>query len=116
MIVTTKYKRTALTLDPKTDAALAKLSALQRRPKASIAAELLAEMCPALERIATLLETAMRNRERLPADTAHRLGSLEELLGHTAGFAFDRLEAAVNQPPASARKAPAGRPRVRRKH
>lgn len=94
-------KRTAVTLDAKTDATIAKLALLQRRPKAAIAADLLSEMQPALERITTLLEVAMRNRERLPADTAQRLQSLEELLGHTAAFGLERLEAAVTPPAAS---------------
>lgn len=100
--MTAKPRRTALTLDAKTDATLAKLALLQRRPKATIAADLLAEMQPALERITALLEVALRNRERLPSDTAARLQSLEELLGHTAAFGLERLEAAVTPPAASA--------------
>jgi hypothetical protein len=109
--VANRPKRTAVTLDAKTDATLAKLAMLQRRPKAAIAADLLTEMQPALERITALLEVAMRNRERLPSDTAQRLQSLEELLGHTAAFGLERLEAAVTPPAASepARRRSAGR-------
>lgn len=104
-------KRTAVTLDARTDATLAKLAHLQRRPKATVAADLLNEMQPALDRITKLLEVAMTNRERLPTDTAARLQSLTELLGHTATFGLERLEAAVTPPAASepARRRSAGR-------
>ena len=107
----TKPKRTAVTLDAKTDATLAKLAALQRRPKATVAADLLAEMQPSLDRIAKLLEVAMTNRQRLPTDTAARLEALNELLAHTATFSLDRLEAAVTPTAASepARRRSAGR-------
>jgi hypothetical protein len=114
--VATKLRRTALSLDAKTDAALAKLSALQRRPKATIAAELLSEMTPALERIAALLEAAMRNRARLPAETASQLQGLEDLLGHTSSFALDRLAAAVDPEPKRTGKARVAGHRGRRKH
>jgi hypothetical protein len=112
--VTTKIKRIALTPDAKLDAALAKLSVLQRRPKAAIAAELLAEMTPALERIAGLLEVAMRDRASLPASAAHKLAALEDLMAHTATFGLDRLEEAVA--PASGKRAARAvrKPRVRR--
>ena len=105
-----KVKRTAVTLDPATDAILAKLSSLQRRPKSRIIAELLAEIAPPLARVADLLELAQKNREALPADTAHRLGALEELLGHTATFALDRLQANLTPPePQPAQPARPGR-------
>lgn len=101
MIAAKKPPRVALSLDPATYAVIAKLASLQRRPKSTIAAELLLEMTPSLERVASLLEAAMRNRARLPTDTANRLEALNELLGHTATFALDRLEAAVTPPEAN---------------
>ena len=116
MTVADRPKRTAVTLDARTDATLAKLAQLQRRPKATVAADLLTEMQPALARIAALLETAIRNRERLPADTASRLQSLEELLGHTAAFGLERLEAAVQPPTGERTKATVRRPGRRRGH
>ena len=90
-----KPKRTALTLDPATDAALSKLARLQRRPKATVAADLLSEMTPSLVRIADLLELATRKRVTLPAETAARLAGIEELLTHSAAFSLDRLATAV---------------------
>jgi hypothetical protein len=92
----TKVKRTAVTFPPEADAALAKLSRLQRRPKSAIVAELVAEMTPALVRIADLLEAATLNRKALPSDTAERLGALEDLLRQTMALTLDRSEAAVD--------------------
>jgi hypothetical protein len=111
-----KLKRTALTLNPATDAILAKLSVLQRRPKARIIAELLDEIAPALARIAELLELASANRKSLPADAVHRIGALEELMSHTAGFAMDRLTAAVTPATAPAKQRDAARPPRRKRH
>lgn len=91
----TKVKRIALTPDPKLDAALARLSRLQRRPKAAIASELLAEMTPALERIAGLLEVASENRAAIPNNAADKIAALEDLVGTFATFSLDRLEDAV---------------------
>lgn len=109
-------RRTALTLDKATDAALAKLSLLQKRPKATIAAELLNEMAPTLSRIGDLLEIATKNRSRLPADTAANLASLEALLRHTGDFAVERMgvdlqrtEAPKRSPSAPARRRIRGR-------
>lgn len=101
----TKLPRLAITLPAATSTALAKLSRLQRRPRSAIAADLLVEMTPTLERIAKLLEAAIVNRAKLPAETAHRMQALEELLGSVATFGLDRLEAATK---------PAGRPRAAR--
>lgn len=90
-----KPPRIALTLPADTYALIARLATLQRRPKSAIAADLLVEMTPTLGRIADLLETASRNRASLPADTAARLTSLEQLMAHTASFTLDRFHAAV---------------------
>lgn len=87
----TKLPRMAVTLPAGTLAVLAKLSALQKRPRSAIAADLLEEMTPALQRIATLLEAATKNRAQLPKDTASKLNELEAVLGHIAQFGLDRL-------------------------
>lgn len=112
----TKLPRIALTVPAETLAVLAKLSALQRRPRAAIAADLLEELTPALQRIATLLEAASKAREKLPADTTAKLNALQELMAHTATFGLERLAANLTPSggaaPASA-KARRGR---RRKH
>ena len=113
----TKVPRIALTLPAETLAVLAKLSLLQKRPRSAIAADLLEEMTPALQRIATLLEAATKNRDRLPKDTASKLNELEALMGHLATFGLDRLATHVHAatPPheAGARRAPPGRKRRR---
>jgi hypothetical protein len=114
--VATKEPRLALTLNAETKAVLAKLAALQRRPRSAIAADLLEEMTPALQRIATLLEAATKNRAQLPKDTAAKLNELEALMGHLATFGLDRLATHVSQsqPDAKgARSAPGGRRRRR---
>jgi hypothetical protein len=95
--VSTKLPRLAITLDASTTAVLAKLSELQRRPKSAIAADLLQEMTPALQRIALLLEAATKQRDKLPADTAARLNELEAILGGMANMGMDRLAVAVGK-------------------
>jgi len=92
--VATKLPRLAITLPAETTAVLAKLSQLQRRPKSAIAADLLQEMTPALQRIAMLVEAATKQRNKLPADTAARLNELEAVLSGMADLSLDRL--AVN--------------------
>lgn len=104
----TKLPRIAITVNAETHATLDKLSYLQRRPRSAIAADLLEEMTPALQRIATLLEAATKNRERLPKDTAAKLNELEAVLGGVAQMGLDRLAAAV-QPAVSAAEEPAHR-------
>lgn len=94
-IVATRLPRIAITVPRETHAALDKLSRLQRRPRSAVAADLLEEMTPALERIASLLEAATKARDKLPASTVAKLSALEELLGHTAQFGLDRLAAAI---------------------
>lgn len=91
----TKLPRIAITLNAETRATLDKLSRLQRRPRSAIAADLLEEMTPALQRIATLLEAATKNRAQLPKDTASKLNELEAVLGHIAQFGLDRLASHV---------------------
>jgi hypothetical protein len=112
--VATKHPRMAITLPAGTMAVLAKLSALQKRPRSAIAADLLEEMTPALQRIATLLEAATKNRAQLPKDTASKLNELEAVLGHIAQFGLDRLATHVTgtgTDKAGARRAPPGRRR-----
>ena len=109
----TKLPRLALTLPAETSAALAKLSRLQKQPRSAIAADLLVEMTPALDRIAKLLEVAITQRAKLPTDTAHRLEALEELLGSVATFGLDRMEAAVTK---SANETPRSGVRRRPRH
>lgn len=96
-----KPPRIALTLPADTIATLAKLATLQKRPRSAIAADLLVEMTPALDRIAKLLELALTNRDRLPGDTASKLESLEQLLAHTATFSLDRMQSLVAPKPTS---------------
>lgn len=93
----TKLPRLAITLDAGTTAVLAKLSELQRRPKSSIAADLLQEMTPALERIVLLLEAATKQRKKLPAETAARINELEAVLSGMANMGLDRLAVAVGK-------------------
>lgn len=115
-VVAVRPKRTALSLNAATDATLAKLASLQRRPKATVIADLLDEMQPALSRIATLLETAMATRHALPSATEAKLEALQDLLGHTATFGLDRMDgllggSALPERPArraGARKRPKG--------
>lgn len=110
----TKAPRIAITVPPATLAVLAKLSALQRRPRSTIAADLLEELTPALQRIAALLEAAAKSREKLPADTAAKLNALQDLMAHTATFGLERLAANLT-PPAGAGPASAKAPRGRRR-
>ena len=116
----TKGPRLALTLPAETRAVLAKLAALQRRPTSAVAADLLEEMTPALQRVATLLEAATKQRSKIPAETAARLNELEVVLQQIGTMGLDRLAVAVGQSAdfgrqdeAGARRAPLGR---RRKH
>ena len=81
----TKGPRLALTLPAETRAVLAKLAALQRRPTSAVAADLLEEMTPALQRVATLLEAATKQRSKIPAETAARLNELELVLEQCSG-------------------------------
>lgn len=114
-IVPTKLPRIAVTVNAETHATLDKLSYLQRRPRSAIAADLLEEMTPALQRIATLLEAATKQRDKLPADTAAKLNELEAVLGGMAQLGLDRLAATLT-PPATEREAAAvGRSRARRR-
>lgn len=107
----TKVKRLAITLSPATNTIVAKLSAFQKKPKSRIVAELVEEIAPALSRVADLLELTSKSRANLPSDALARLGALEELMGHTANFAMDRMTAAVTPKPAEHREA--GRRRKR---
>lgn len=110
----TRLPRLAVTLPADTRAVLAKLGSLQKRPQSAIAADLLVEMTPHLDRIAKLLDLAVRNRAKLPADTASKLETLEQLLGTVATFGMDRLEDAVQPaetPSAQARRRSAVRRR-----
>lgn len=111
-----KLPRVALSLAPATHRVIAKLAMQQKRPKSAICADLLEEMTPALEQIAKLTEAAMRNRARLPADTAAKLGALEDLLGHTAAFGLERMEAAVSLPERTPEGPRSGPRRPRRGH
>jgi hypothetical protein len=103
-----------MTLDADTHAVIAKLATLQRRPKSAIAAELLEELTPSLQRIATLLEAATKQRKNLPGDTVHKLEALEELLKHTAAFGLDRMAVALT--PATSDQASKAAGRRGRKH
>lgn len=116
MIVATKLPRVALTLPATTHATLAKLATLQKKPKSAIASELLVELTPALDRTAKILELALTQRSRIPAETAQRLEALEELLGEVATFSLDKLEASVRPPARGAIPRAAGKPRRRRGH
>lgn len=91
----TKIPRLAITLNAETHATLDKLSELQRRPRSAIAADLLEEMTPALQRIATLVEAATKQRDRLPKDTAAKLDELEAVLTGVAQMGLDRMALAV---------------------
>lgn len=113
-IVPTKLPRIAITVNAETHATLDKLSYLQRRPRSAIAADLLEEMTPALQRIATLLEAATKQRNKLPADTAAKLNELEAVLGGMAQLGLDRLAAAVTVETEGGAAAAAGRSRRRR--
>lgn len=102
----TRNPRLAVTLDKPTLAALAKLATLQKRSRSAIAADLLQEMTPTLERISKLLEAAIANRATLPANTAAKLEGMETLLGGIATLSLDRLEDAVAPTRKGARRAP----------
>ena len=102
----TRHPRLQVTLDQRTVAAIAKLATLQKRSRSAIAADLLQEMAPTLERIAKLLEAAIVNRATLPANTAAKLEGMEALLGGIATLSLDRLEAAVGPTKEGARSAP----------
>lgn len=93
----TKLPRIALSLPADTRAVIAKLAMLQRRPASKVAADLLEEMTPALQRIALLLEAATKQRDKLPADTASRLNELEAVLSGIADLSLDRLAVSVGK-------------------
>ena len=115
----TKGPRLALTLPAETRAVLAKLAALQRRPTSAVAADLLEEMTPALQRVATLLEAATKQRSKIPAETAARLNELELVLQQIGTMGLDRLAVAVGKPADFGRQDEAGTrrgPLGRRKH
>lgn len=109
----TRNPRLAVTLDANTLAVLAKLAALQKRSRSAIAAELLQEMSPTLERVTKLLEAAIANRAALPGNTAAKLEGMERLLGGIATMSLDRMEEALRPTPdgAGARRARVGRRR-----
>lgn len=109
----TKLPRIAITVNAATHATLDKLSYLQRRPRSAIAADLLEEMTPALQRIVTLLEAATKQRDKLPSDTAAKLNELEAVLGGMAQMGLDRMAAALTPAPSvpAARGARSGRRR-----
>lgn len=109
--MTTKLKRTAITIDPSTDALLAKLSSLQRRPKARIITDLLRDVEPALRHLVDLLEAAGKNRERLPKDAAYRLEAIADLLTEVGQISMDKATAACA--PATPRSGPRGRVKAR---
>ena len=93
----TKGPRIALTLPAETRAVLAKLASLQKRPTSAVAADLLEEMTPALQRVATLLEAAGKQRSKIPSETAARLNELEVVLQQIGTMGLDRLAVAVGQ-------------------
>ena len=111
----TKLPRLNMSLPAETHAVIAKLAMLQRRPKSAIAAELLAEMTPPLQRVAAMLEQAIKTRHQLPKDTVAKLEALEQLAGHSATFTLDRMEATL-APPTSAPSGQRTAARRRRKH
>lgn len=112
----TKLPRISITLPAETIATLSKLATLQKRPRSAIAADLLTEMTPSLDRISKLLEAAMRNRASLPANTAARLAGLEEMLGGIASHGMTTLESIVQPLPAANGQPAKGGGRGRRKH
>ena len=56
----------AVTLKPETRAALAEIAALQKRPTATVAADLLDEMAPTLIRLANVLRAAAAASSTFP--------------------------------------------------
>ena len=108
----TKLPRIAITVPAATGAALTKLALLQSRPRSTLVTELLVEMTPTLERIARLMELAVKNRGELPLMTAGKMEALAELLQEAASAGMNRAEAMVGKKPkGDARQARKGRRR-----
>jgi hypothetical protein len=90
-----KVPRMALTLKPETVAAIAEIAALQKRPRSTVAADLLDEMGPTLTRLAAVLRTAAEASAHFPKASVDKLDRMVEALAMTAEGAMSNMEQAV---------------------
>ena len=97
-----KVPRVAVTLKPETRAALAEIAALQKRPTATVAADLLDEMAPTLIRLANVLRAAAAASSTFPKASVEKLDRMVDALAQTAEGTMSQLEktmeAASGQP------------------
>lgn len=105
----TKTPRVAVTLKPETLAVLADLAKLQKRPRSSIAADLLDEAVPVLRRLAAVLKAAHAAQAQTTPAALARLEAIADTVLASHQAAMDLLD------PASGQQAQKGRGR-RRKH
>lgn len=104
----------AVTLKPETRAALAEIAALQKRPMATVAADLLDEMGPTLRRLADVLRAAAAASATFPKATVEKMDRMVDALAMTAEGAFSALEREVEA--ASGQQRAAGARGRRRGH
>ena len=101
----------AVSLKPETRAALAEIAALQKRPMATVAADLLDEMGPTLTRLADVLRAAAAASATFPKASVEKLDRMVDALAMTAEGAFSAMEREVGA--ASGQQAQKGRGRRR---
>lgn len=101
----------AITLKAETRAALAEIAALQKRPMATVAADLLDEMGPTLTRLADVLRAAAAASATFPKASVDKLDRMVDALAMTAEGAFSAMEREVGA--ASGQQAQKGRGRRR---
>ena len=106
-----KVPRVAVSLKPETRAALAEIAALQKRPMATVAADLLDEMGPTLTRLADVLRAAAAASATFPKASVEKLDRMVDALAMTAEGAFSAMEREVGA--ASGQQAQKGRGRRR---
>ena len=104
----------AITLKAETRAALAEIAALQKRPMATVAADLLDEMGPTLTRLADVLRAAAAASATFPKATVEKMDRMVDALAMTAEGAFSALEREVEA--ASGQQRAAGARGRRRGH
>ena len=111
-----KVRRVALTLKPETLAALAEIAALQKRPRSTVAADLLDEMAPTLQRLAVVLRGAAEASATFPKASVEKLDRMVEALAMTAEGAMSTMEQEVDAAATASAQGRRRRPERRRRH
>jgi hypothetical protein len=91
-----KLPRVAVTLKAETLAALAEIAALQKRPRSTVAADLLDEMGPTLRRLAAVLRAAAQASATIPRASVEKMDRMVEALAMTAEGTMSTMERAVD--------------------